>query len=516
MLRVVVPVVCAGLAAALAASIDMFWPLGLVAFAPLLWVTRDLSPWRAALAWFAAIFLAMCCACYWWTPTLIRFADLSMPSAFGLHLLLCAWQAVPYGIWALLASWLVQNKKLDPLWVFPLTIVPIEALWPFFFKMSLAITIVPFGSMIQSAELGGPAVVTGLLMLVNFSLARLFVLFRAKTELVKAEKITMIVALALMILGFVRSLQVNYTARQGEKMVVGLLQSNFGGNSMEHRKRYGADQVTTLRQKTEELHKRGAELIIWPESAWPYLMDRTMKKEFPKGHPWNLRGKADSRLIVGALTHTFGGTKVNNTAVLVSRDGNIAGRHDKTMLVPFAETIPFESRYPERAKALRERLPEWPEIAMGGQPKLLEDGDLRIGALICSEDLHPNFVAALAEDEPNLWVSIASDAWFGKTVAARQHLALSTFRAVETRRPLARAANNGISALIDASGRIQARLRLQDPEVEVAPEIVAGPLFLGRVLTPGPFLVTWTPRIFLIVLVFLAFIRLRPGSPAQP
>lgn len=75
--------------------------------------------------------------------------------------------------------------------------------------------------------------------------------------------------------------------------------------------------------------------------------------------------------------------------------------------------------------------------------------------MICSEDIEPDYVGQLARSKPNQLVAIISDGWFGESAAPHQHLALATFRAVELRRDVVRATNTGVSAIVDAVGRVR-------------------------------------------------------------
>jgi apolipoprotein N-acyltransferase len=88
-------------------------------------------------------------------------------------------------------------------------------------------------------------------------------------------------------------------------------------------------------------------------------------------------------------------------------------------------------------------------------------GDHKLTVHICYEDVIPSFVNAMMRTEPgNLLVNITNDAWFGRTSAPYQHLAMATLRAIENRVPLVRVANTGFSAMVDADGTIRWRTGL--------------------------------------------------------
>jgi apolipoprotein N-acyltransferase len=89
--------------------------------------------------------------------------------------------------------------------------------------------------------------------------------------------------------------------------------------------------------------------------------------------------------------------------------------------------------------------------------------DYLLGPLICYEDILPSFTRRVAKLRPNALVNITNDAWFGRTAEPYQHLALAVFRSVENRLEMVRAVNTGVSAHIDAAGRVRARTDSVDP-----------------------------------------------------
>ena len=120
---------------------------------------------------------------------------------------------------------------------------------------------------------------------------------------------------------------------------------------------------------------------------------------------------------------------------------------------------------------------------------MLTDGALRIGPLICYEDILPDHVAAMGRvGDPNLLVTLANHAWFGASAAPHQALALATLRAIETRRDLVRASNTGVSSFGDALGRITRRggLHAVDPDHPIAPELIVADVRLYDGFALGP------------------------------
>jgi apolipoprotein N-acyltransferase len=202
-------------------------------------------------------------------------------------------------------------------------------------------------------------------------------------------------------------------------------------------------------------------VVVWPETAVPAFFQRD-----PQVRPVVLETARQARvdLIFGAPSAenrpqlTPGGEPrvvLFNSAYVVSAEGAVKARYDKQHLVPFGEYVPlsgllfFVNRL---ADGIGDFEPGrgMPEVSAGGA---------RVGVLICYEAIFPDLARRVAAGASVL-VNITNDAWFGRTAAPWQHLAQAVFRAVELKRPLVRAANTGVSAIVDRSGRVETALGL--------------------------------------------------------
>ncbi|NOZ01862.1 MAG: apolipoprotein N-acyltransferase, partial [Deltaproteobacteria bacterium] len=153
-----------------------------------------------------------------------------------------------------------------------------------------------------------------------------------------------------------------------------------------------------------------------------------------------------------------------NTALLVAPDGRVLGRYDKNYLLIFGEHIPFADWFP----FLKSWLPEAGDYRPGRTVEVFDLDSVRIGLMICYEDIIPSFTRKLADKDPNILINITNDAWFGKTSEPWQHLQLAAFRAIENRRYLLRSTNTGVSAVIDPVGRIVSHTSLEGAETLTA------------------------------------------------
>ena len=192
-----------------------------------------------------------------------------------------------------------------------------------------------------------------------------------------------------------------------------------------------------------------AELIIWPEAATPfYLQDptkfSTKVRELPQ--------QVDSFLLTGSPAYQKVGAddyRYFNSAFLFSPQGKELGRSDKIHLVPFGEYVPFGSLL-----TFVNKLVAGVGDFSPGTVKPLPLNGHSLGVLICYEAIFPELARDYVRQGSDLLINITNDAWFGRSSAPYQHLAMTRFRSVENRIWLARAANTGFSALISPSGRV--------------------------------------------------------------
>lgn len=513
----------AGLLVLAAPPFDL-WPLAFLGLVPVYRAIRGRSVAYSAAVAGATGALMMALGSAWWPSLLRRFADLSWPAAAPTAVLFCLYQALPFAVWGAVCAWLTRGRASSWLFVAPLVMALAETLVPFFFKSYLAITVWRAWPLLQVAEIGGPPAVSGLIVLGNVIVAEAYAAFRRE-----APPRPVIVGAATFFLilgaGALRAAQVDASRDRAATLRVGIVQPNHGLVSRQARERRGQRHVERLRRATAQLSARGAQLIVWPESSWPFLFDRGLEQEFPPGHPWALRPQARGTLLIGALTRQTGGydvvdnNDVYNSAILFDRSGRVAGRYDKNRLVPFAEYVPGSTAWPERAARLRRRFPDWPEITPGEAPVLLVDRELRIAPLICSEDIDPRFARTMWRLRPNLVVALVSDAWFGDSAAPFQHLALASFRAVEARRDMVRATNNGVSAIVDAVGRVRAEGRLvaATGDTPTAPDLLVADVGLLPIASAGPRALELFPYGCLSALVVGSLgSRKRPGGRPAP
>jgi apolipoprotein N-acyltransferase len=200
----------------------------------------------------------------------------------------------------------------------------------------------------------------------------------------------------------------------------------------------------------------GKDIVLWPESALPDMPDQL--RDFVS-RIWSEARAKNTTLITGMLRYGKDENDIRNGLLALDED---AQWYDKRRLVPFGEFFPVPSFIREWMRL--QSLP-YADITAGepDQPAL-RAGANRIAATICYEDAYGAEQLEVLK-EATLLVNVTNDAWFGDTTAAPQHLQISRMRVMEAQRPLLRAANDGISALIRANGDVEQTLPRFRPDV---------------------------------------------------
>jgi apolipoprotein N-acyltransferase len=218
-------------------------------------------------------------------------------------------------------------------------------------------------------------------------------------------------------------------------------------------------QLADLQLRSAELEAAGADLIVWPENSYPFLISRRATSDRIEQYPGRIQRGFATPLLMGAETYdpTNRGGYTYNTALMLDRSGKFTAKFDKIFLVIFSEYIPGLETFPW----IRKFLPKAAEHLAHGKdivtfPYQTTDGrEWRLGPMICYEDTLPSFGRKLAPMHPHLLVNITNDAWFGDTSEPWQHLALSVYRSVELRTELVRAVNTGVAAFDSSLPQLQ-------------------------------------------------------------
>lgn len=215
------------------------------------------------------------------------------------------------------------------------------------------------------------------------------------------------------------------------------------------------DAFLAFAQATGPALAQHPDLVVWSENAVSFLL--APNPRFARAVA-ALLGPDGPPLVLGGPRYAQaepGRVDFFNSAYLLGADGALLGFYDKRHLVPFAEYAPWL-----RLPGLGWRFDAPGGYTPGGAPTVFTRPD-RFGILICFEVIYPGLARDLVRGGARFLLNLSNDAWFGTSAGLEQHFAMSVFRAVETRRALARATNTGVTALVAPSGRIAERFRAQ-------------------------------------------------------
>jgi apolipoprotein N-acyltransferase len=223
-----------------------------------------------------------------------------------------------------------------------------------------------------------------------------------------------------------------------------------------------------LTELTHRAEARGVELVVWPETAYPYRLPHGLTLD-PLGARAIRQPGVLGPVMTGVLMPGSPGGPAHNSVFVASPDGRLSAPYDKRHLLWFGETVPLADHIP----FLRHVFARGLGLVPGETEVGLASGRVRAGVLVCYEDTLPEAGREAMEAHPNLLVNVTNDAWFAGSTEGDMHLRLSTMRSIELRRDMVRAVNLGPTSWVDATGRVRARA-----PVDFASSIVAEPALL--------------------------------------
>ncbi len=468
------------------------------ALVPLLLFCHRSTPAQAALWGLISGTLYHLLLIYWVTISMETYGGLPPQLAWPALFLLALYMALYFALFCFLVS--KTKKRLSLLWFPPLLWVSLDygrgLLLTGFPWMDMGYSQYGFPLLIQGADLTGHHGITFILVLANALLAHFF-LTRERGHQKKQQRLA---AAALILLSLtysgIRFYQVKAELPSQPALKVAVVQANIE-QTLKWQDDLKETNLERYLQLTREARKENAaELVIWPETALSFypnidpLMAR-VKKETVLSAPYHLLTGAP--YVVRRQTEYA----YYNSALLLTPQGKTE-IYFKQHLVPFGEYIPLRSILPI-PKPLVESMGDF-SAGTSGAP--LDMGAAQIGVLICIEAIYPDLARRATAQGATLLANITNDAWFGRSSAPAQHLAMAIFRTIENRRSMARAANTGISALILPTGEIVDHTGLFEPGyLSASLPLLSTTTFFTRIGFAFPLLcVTYT--LFFLALFF--------------
>jgi apolipoprotein N-acyltransferase len=444
------------------------------------------TPLNEALAWFALVplFFAIegrtgkqafwigtlagavyfAASIYWVTVALTVFGHIPYFAAIPILFLLIFYLAIFWGI----AAWLIvliNGSLRTPLTLSaPLVFTALEYLRNYalsgFPWSNIAYTQYRNLAIIQLSSITG---IYGVVFLMVLSSALIYEWMAAyQRRRLGRPVVATVVFSALVIFAFGwgvhRAGELKEEARSVPSLRITVLQGNIDQNIKNRSENYRGSIASVYNRLSSDADRKGAEFIIWPEASYPSALPREIDSFAASWSLFEVKRLSAHSLVGVSMYYSEEKRRLlSNSALVLDPALSVVARHDKTHLVPFGEYVPLGLPI--------EKIVSGVGVFSPGdnlRPAVFEhDGKtVKIGTLICFEGIFPEISRSFAANGANLLVSITNDAWFGPTSAPYQHLYMYVFRAIETGRYVARAANTGVSGYLDPYGRVFARTRL--------------------------------------------------------
>ena len=427
------------------------WPLVFIAFIPLFLACRHKSPRGAFRLGFVSGLVGFGGILYWINIVMTKYGHLPWWLSVFVFALLVAYLALYPAAAMGIMQW-AEMRGVTPLLVFPLAWTSLEFIRSFAFSGfpwgTLGYSLYKVLPLIQMADITG---VHGLSFLIVFANVVLFMALRRAVRGEPYRRPVQSGALLVLMIGASLAYGVHrlHQPPDGATLKVALIQ----GNIPQDVKWDPAFQEATIRIY-ERLTRQAAasnrlDLIVWPESAAPFFVQDEPRLS---GRIGALAREAGTGMIVGSPAFERNGNQMRNlnSAFFFTPTGEIGPRSDKLHLVPFGEYVPLAKLIP----FVNKMVVGIGDFVPGTKFVTFPTGKGDAGVLICFEGIFPELARGYIREGSRFLVNITNDAWFGTSSAPWQHLSMYTFRAVENRAPVVRAANTGISSLIDSTGRI--------------------------------------------------------------
>ena len=471
--------VASGLAAGLAFPKFDYGLLAWIAFVPLFYVLEGESLRRVfGWAWLQG-FASYIGSLYWIPIPLHDFADVQMGLAILPMLLLAGVVAIDTAVAVWAGEFCARRTRLPAVLTMPIAWTAVEWIRTYFpigFPWNLlGYTAYRNLELIQFAEFTGVYGVSALI--VFFNAVVYVVIFRRGSARLQTVSLTSLTAMmvALVAFGAWRIANLKNAPAEGS-LKVAMVQGNIP-QSLKWDPKFLPTSYQVYQEETTNAAKRGADLIVWPEAAAAFLFQPDDRYPAALAEDASYRQKlltlASSTgvpILFGApaLAQLNGQLGFYNRAYLVSAKGEVVAHYDKMQLVPFGEYVPARSILGFFVNRVVHGLGD---MVPGAEQTLFSVKGAKLGILICYESIFPDFTRREVKLGANVLVNITNDAWYGQSSAPFQVLAMAAMRSVETKVPMVRAANTGISAIIEPSGRITNRTPLfkRGTEIEEVP-----------------------------------------------
>lgn len=377
---------------------------------------------------------------------------------------------------AIFAVWIFRQQKIKSTWVrfliLALSLSIFERIWPSIFEWNLAYSLLNMNiPLFQWADTVGFWGLSTWILIAQAVVGYCWLKYR---EDKKHAAVIMVLLLSfLFLLNQIGIYKEKKWSKTDSSVQFAVVQGNIGNAEKIQSEKKDKFQFFILENYTHLTDKHlgqnpGADILLWPETAMPFALDSYFHGRYlqqnllQKVSQWNLV------LLTGAYSQSLDrkdhlGYPITRNSVffLGPQMAAVAENYNKSALLVFGEYLPFGQQFPFLYKlfpfvGVYERGP-------GPSPqtvKLRDQSNITLGPQICYESLDPSFSRGLAKKGAEVLFNVTNDSWFGSWAEPFQHNIMTLARAVETRRPLVRSTNTGISAAILANGKILATSKM--------------------------------------------------------
>ncbi|MBN1881866.1 MAG: apolipoprotein N-acyltransferase [Deltaproteobacteria bacterium] len=456
-------------------KVDFFFTAW-VCLVPLLFAIENQPPHRSFL--FGLVFgLFAYTGIFYWTYTPMYFyGGISLPVSMILVLLFATYISIYSSLFAYLVSWSRLRFSLPLFVTVPVAWTALE-----FFRAYL-LTGFPWGylghsqlqwlTFMQVLDITGVYGVTFVIAAVNVALFLIvkrligtITTFPFKEAAVAAILVAAVIGYGLFALNREERIFTDPSRiyLSPEPVTVALIQGSIPQN-LKWNPSFREETVSLYEEMTRASIEDSPDLVVWPETAMPFFYQDSERFVDRIVH---LADENDIHLFFGIPAYEIRGDDsiaFFNRAYLFSPEGDIVGYYDKRHLVPFGEYVPLK-----KLLFFVDKLTESVgETEPGSITDPMETEFGAVGSLICYEAIFPEISRMFARKNAALLVNITNDAWYGTTSAPYQHFSLARMRAIETRLPLIRVANTGISAVVHPTGDVEMMTPLFRRTISVA------------------------------------------------
>jgi apolipoprotein N-acyltransferase len=431
-------------------------------------VTADNSPLKKTFwSGWTTQFVLSAIGFHWIAHTAHEFGAMPWIVSILALLLFCAFMHLYIPAAVMAGVWIQRKFKLSRIQaIFSIALLHalLERVWPVIFDWHLGYTLL--GAHIpayQWADVIGFAGLSAIILLCNAWIAAIWLDFRESRKNFVQIVLLAVILVFLVVGGHFHKARWDQFDQEFKTTII---QANIGNSEkIQAEQGRGAQEFITRKFTTMTMDAFAkfpdTDLFIWPETAFPDYLDQRLLNRKHTQILINALTGMDKPILAGAYSRSpvldpHRDEATFNALFLIDSKGiSLDAPYLKTNLLAFGEYLPFSEKFP----ILLKWLPFVSNFGRGTGPRALnwnhKGESIKLGGQICYEGLDAHFSRGLAEENSDILVNVTNDSWFGRPSEPLQHMYMTLARGIETRRPLIRSTNTGISTVMWANGDLQ-------------------------------------------------------------